>query len=222
MTPRIDRGKASAAGRLLAGGPERDQRAKASVQAAYWFVSSRGRFEFAPKPEASGGHLGQRCAMERFKEVVSVIVSGIKGGLFPANPGPPDMGGLSRTAASATSSSCAPRGRTRSGLGRGATPNWPGISNCRESRRRDHRLSFPRTKQTGSAYRESLDESLFVEAGAGTGKTTSLVDRVMTLATSGRTTLDQIAVITFTDAARSRAARTGFASVWRGLLRLRS
>ena len=49
--------------------------------------------------------------------------------------------------------------------------------------------------------RESLDESLFVEAGAGTGKTTSLVDRVMTLATSGKTTLDRTAVITFTDAA---------------------
>ena len=29
--------------------------------------------------------------------------------------------------------------------------------------------------------RESLDENLFVEAGAGTGKTTSLVDRVVGL-----------------------------------------
>ena len=59
----------------------------------------------------------------------------------------------------------------------------------------------PQDEADRQRIRESLDESLFVEAGAGTGKTTSLVDRVMTLATSGRTTLDQIAVITFTDAA---------------------
>ena len=49
--------------------------------------------------------------------------------------------------------------------------------------------------------RESLDETLFVEAGAGTGKTTSLVDRVYGLVLSGRTTLDNIAAITFTEAA---------------------
>lgn len=49
--------------------------------------------------------------------------------------------------------------------------------------------------------KNSLDETLFVEAGAGTGKTTCLVERVMTLALSGRTTLDRVAVITFTEAA---------------------
>ena len=49
--------------------------------------------------------------------------------------------------------------------------------------------------------RESLDETLFVEAGAGTGKTTSLVDRVLGLVSTGRATLDRIAVITFTESA---------------------
>lgn len=49
--------------------------------------------------------------------------------------------------------------------------------------------------------RESLDETLFVEAGAGTGKTTSLVDRVIGLVTTGKATLDKIAAITFTEAA---------------------
>ena len=49
--------------------------------------------------------------------------------------------------------------------------------------------------------RESLDENLFVEAGAGTGKTTSLVDRVVGLVSSGRGTLDKIAAITFTESA---------------------
>ena len=47
----------------------------------------------------------------------------------------------------------------------------------------------------------SLDETLFVEAGAGTGKTTSLVDRILELVGTGATTLDRIAAITFTEAA---------------------
>ena len=47
----------------------------------------------------------------------------------------------------------------------------------------------------------SLDETLFVEAGAGTGKTTSLVDRILELVGSGATTLDRVAAITFTEAA---------------------
>lgn len=49
----------------------------------------------------------------------------------------------------------------------------------------------------------ALDETLFVEAGAGTGKTTSLVDRVARLVSTGTTTLDRIAAITFTEAAAS-------------------
>ena len=59
----------------------------------------------------------------------------------------------------------------------------------------------PRDNAQRDRIRESLDETLFVEAGAGTGKTTSLVDRVMKLISSGATTLDRIAAITFTNAA---------------------
>ena len=46
-----------------------------------------------------------------------------------------------------------------------------------------------------------LDDTLFVEASAGTGKTTSLVQRIVNLVASGRTTMDRIAAITFTEAA---------------------
>ena len=46
-----------------------------------------------------------------------------------------------------------------------------------------------------------LDRSLFVEAGAGTGKTTALVGRVLALVTSGGIRLSRIAAITFTEAA---------------------
>ena len=61
----------------------------------------------------------------------------------------------------------------------------------------------PTDQDARDRIRGSLEETLFVEAGAGTGKTTSLVDRVMSLARSGGATLDRTAVITFTTAAAS-------------------
>ena len=48
---------------------------------------------------------------------------------------------------------------------------------------------------------DDLDTTLFVEAGAGTGKTTALVARVTNLVASGRVGLAQVAAITFTEAA---------------------
>ena len=48
---------------------------------------------------------------------------------------------------------------------------------------------------------EHLEETLFVEASAGTGKTSSLVRRVVNLVARGKGTLDRIAAITFTEAA---------------------
>ena len=51
--------------------------------------------------------------------------------------------------------------------------------------------------------RLSLGETMFVEAGAGTGKTTSMVSRVVNLIGSGVTTVDKVAAITFTNSAAS-------------------
>jgi ATP-dependent exoDNAse (exonuclease V) beta subunit len=48
---------------------------------------------------------------------------------------------------------------------------------------------------------EDLDTTLFVEAGAGSGKTSALVSRVLALVTSGRAELRSIAAITFTEKA---------------------
>jgi ATP-dependent helicase/nuclease subunit A len=53
---------------------------------------------------------------------------------------------------------------------------------------------------TRARIRELLDETLFVEAGAGTGKTRALVDRVVALVLSGRP-VERIAAITFTEKA---------------------
>ena len=48
---------------------------------------------------------------------------------------------------------------------------------------------------------EDLDTTLFVEAAAGTGKTTALVGRIVALLSSGRASLDRIVALTFTDKA---------------------
>ena len=53
---------------------------------------------------------------------------------------------------------------------------------------------------TRERIRSSLGETLFVEAGAGTGKTSALVDRVVALVISG-TAIEKIVAITFTERA---------------------
>ncbi len=58
----------------------------------------------------------------------------------------------------------------------------------------------PNDQQARDAIRTRLDETLFVEAGAGTGKTTELVQRILALVTSG-VPVRQVAAITFTEAA---------------------
>src|SRR5215472_12655533 len=49
--------------------------------------------------------------------------------------------------------------------------------------------------------RTSLGESLMVEASAGTGKTTELVARIVSVLASGATTIDHIVAVTFTNKA---------------------
>lgn len=59
----------------------------------------------------------------------------------------------------------------------------------------------PQDNAARTTIERALDKTLFVEAGAGTGKTTSLVNRILELVGSGATTLDKVAAITFTEAA---------------------
>ncbi|HJU09329.1 MAG TPA: UvrD-helicase domain-containing protein, partial [Candidatus Binataceae bacterium] len=46
-----------------------------------------------------------------------------------------------------------------------------------------------------------LDINLIIEAAAGTGKTTELVRRIVAVVASGRTTLDKVVAVTFTEKA---------------------
>ena len=64
-----------------------------------------------------------------------------------------------------------------------------------------HAGFVPVDEDARKAIRDDLGATLFVEASAGTGKTTSLVQRVTNLIATGTTTLNRIAAITFTEAA---------------------
>ena len=55
-----------------------------SVRSAYWFVTTRGTFALAPRDPVDGNSAEVRS---RLGEVVGGIVSGIRSGVFPANPG---------------------------------------------------------------------------------------------------------------------------------------
>ena len=59
----------------------------------------------------------------------------------------------------------------------------------------------PSDQQHRDRIQQSLGENLFVEAGAGTGKTTALVGRIVTLIASGAAEMAGLAAITFTEAA---------------------
>ena len=49
--------------------------------------------------------------------------------------------------------------------------------------------------------REGLDETVIVEAAAGTGKTTELVSRILNVLARGRARIEQIVAVTFTEKA---------------------
>jgi ATP-dependent exoDNAse (exonuclease V) beta subunit len=63
----------------------------------------------------------------------------------------------------------------------------------------------PSDARARDAVRNRLDETLFVEAGAGSGKTTCLVDRFLSLVEAG-VEADRIAAITFTEKAAGELA----------------
>ncbi len=60
--------------------------------------------------------------------------------------------------------------------------------------------SLLRDEAARASIRSDLDTNLFVSAGAGSGKTTALVERLIALVARG-TTIDHVAAITFTDKA---------------------
>ena len=59
----------------------------------------------------------------------------------------------------------------------------------------------PRDQQDRLLIREGLDDTVVVEAAAGTGKTTELVARILNVLARGRARIEQIVAVTFTEKA---------------------
>jgi ATP-dependent helicase/nuclease subunit A len=59
----------------------------------------------------------------------------------------------------------------------------------------------PADQRVRDRIRDDLDTTLIIEAAAGTGKTTALVSRIVAVVASGRTELDRVVAVTFTEKA---------------------
>ena len=65
---------------------------------------------------------------------------------------------------------------------------------------------MPSDQDERDAIRTRIDENMCVEAGAGTGKTTVLVDRIVETLRRGHAHVHEMAVITFTEKAAAELA----------------
>src|SRR4051794_23313596 len=106
------------------------------------------------------------------------------------------------TACTARSTGCALRLEPSSGS---PSAHGPRSATTSSSRRADMTLfaeTLPVDHDVRERVRTDLDRNLFVEAGAGTGKTRVLVDRVVRLVASGTVSdISRLVAITFTEAA---------------------
>src|SRR4249919_286179 len=59
----------------------------------------------------------------------------------------------------------------------------------------------PADGEARGAIAEALDDTLVVEAAAGTGKTTELINRILRVLATGRATMVEIVAVTFTEKA---------------------
>ena len=100
-------------------------------------------------------------------------------------------------AAGATSAPSAGRSRNRAPAAR--TPGLGVLDDLGGAAR--HAVSGLADAVDRERIRTSLDETFAVEAAAGTGKTTVLVDRIVNVLASGRTTVERIVAVTFSEKA---------------------
>ena len=173
------------------------------VDAYYWFVEESGR-------KAWRGGPVDEPVQERFEAVVGTDRRGHRVGRLP---GQPRRGGLVRAhplrVLRLQPGVPEQPGRPLGGRPRrrraGRLPaSWPRGSS------RERRRSTPRDQAARERIRTDHESTLFVEAGAGTGKTTALVRRVAELVVTGRvTSARELAAITFTEAAAAELRDRG-------------
>ena len=156
------------------------------------------------------------------------IVDGIEHGVFPCSLDPPELVALARGARTPTPTARGTRDRYREWERKRGAPELaayvalaepPSADEVDEpptvnrlERRRDpngarmtSRARAGHTRRRGHGTRaaivDDLGDTLFVEAGAGSGKTKSLVDRVVALVTQSGVPMREIAAVTFTEKA---------------------
>ena len=177
------------AGRLAVKDPTVD------VQAEYWFITSLRKFERV-------GYAVTDEVLDHTREVLGEIVDGIEHGVFPPHPE------ATSTYAFITCHTCNPDGLGTAELRK----QWdrkrhdPAMARVCRPRRTPRRggvgmTGAPPDQAARERIASDLDTTLFVEAGAGSGKTTALVGRVVALVTSGAVELRNLAAITFTEKA---------------------
>src|SRR5487761_25518 len=108
------------------------------------------------------------------------------------------IGAVGPTASTARSTEFVRQAATRcvseSGIAPGLSSTW----NSRMKVDPELLAADGRARQT---LRTDFDSTLFVDAGAGTGKTTAIVERIAELVANGRIAMSQLVAITFTEAA---------------------
>ena len=168
-----------------AGSPRQDP--TPPVHAEYWFVTTQGRVQARAATTSP-----TRCSSAGRPTCSATIVAGIEAGVFAAAPHrrcPPTSG--------SSATSCDPDGLGTAELRK----QWErkrhdpalrplrraGRARCEEVEDGDAPMLTPPPDQAArDRIADDLDTTLFVEAGAGSGKTTALVDRVVALVTLGR------------------------------------
>ncbi len=166
------------------------------VSAAYWLVSTRGKFRSRRSSNST------TTSTARVDEVLRAIADGISGGVFPCRVDPPsswgrDLAQLHRPGrprhprplpgvAAQARGARAPRLRRVGGTRRARRRRRSGVVTAGVTAGLDGGVQqtfddLDEDEATRAAIVGALDETLFVEAGAGSGKTKALVDRIVAL-----------------------------------------
>ena len=161
--------------------------------ALYWYISARGDF-------AQVEYTATPATREVFARVIAAAAGGVGAGSFPAVPGPfNEHWGEFENCGRCDFTRICTRARggdfARKEGSEGVAP-WSGVA-ARGPAGRGRMSADDAARREIS---ERLDATMLVEAGAGTGKTRALVDRVVALVERG-TPIERIAAITFTERA---------------------